>query len=434
MFKDKYISEVPLDQETTIAGWVHEVRDTKNFLFFVLRDKTGKIQVTIKKAGENDLLTKALKLVKEDCIQLKGIAKKSNIANAGIEFVPNELNILGKVEGIVPLDVTGRVPSELETRLDHRSLDLRRDKIKAIFKIKSKVVQEFRNYLASKDFEEVHVPSVLGSSTEGGTELFEIKYFDKKAFLSQSPQLYKQLAVLGGYDKVYITTPVFRAEKHNTLTHLNECLQLDIEMGFADNNDAMQVLADTFIAMLKKASEMEKEMETIGTQVRIPTETVPIVTYKEIIERLQKIGSKTNDGDDLSKDDEKLIYEKLGYEYVIVKDYPTKVRAFYSLPYLDGESEYKNKEYCKSYDLIYRGTEISSGAQRIHDPELLTEQIKEKGLNPEDFKGYIDSFRYGSCPHAGWSIGAERITMKICNLENIREAVLWPRDRVRITP
>ncbi|VVB71398.1 Aspartate--tRNA(Asp/Asn) ligase [uncultured archaeon] len=433
MMKEHYISEVPLNQETTIAGWVHEVRDTKNFLFFVLRDKTGKIQVTIKK-GENELSEKAIKLVREDCIQLKGISKESKIANAGIEFVPTELTVLGKVEGIVPIDVTGRVAAELDTRLDYRSIDLRRDKIKSIFKIKSKVVQEFRNYLSSRDFEELHVPSILGSSTEGGTELFEIKYFEKKAYLSQSPQLYKQLAVLGGYDKVYITTPVFRAEKHNTLSHLNECMQLDIEMGFCDNNDAMKVLGETFIAMLKKASEMQKELEAIGTQIKLPSEEVPIVTYKEIIERLQKIGSKTQDGEDLSKDDEKLIYEKLGYEYVIIKDYPTKVRAFYSLPYLDGESEYKNKEYCKSYDLIYRGTEISSGAQRIHDPQLLTDQIKEKGLNPEDFKGYIDSFKYGSCPHAGWSIGAERITMKICNLENIREAVLWPRDRVRITP
>lgn len=433
MFREYYISEVPLEIECTIAGWVHEVRDTKNFLFFVLRDKTGKIQVTVKKDNKN-IIDKAIKLVREDCIQLKGIAKKSNIANAGTEFIPSELKILGKVEGIVPLDVTNRVPAELEVRLDNRSLDLRRDKTKAIFKLKSEVVQEFRNYLANNGFEEVHVPSILGSSTEGGTELFEVKYFEKKAFLSQSPQLYKQLAVMGGYDKVYITTPVFRAEKHNTLTHLNECLQLDIEMGFADNNDAMKVLGDTFIAILKKAKEMKEELEAIGTDVKIPSETVPIITHKEIVAKLQALGSKTKVEEDLSKDDEKMIYEKLGYEYIIVKDYPTKVRAFYSMPYLDGESEYKNKEYCKSYDLIYRGTEISSGAQRIHIPELLVEQIKAKDLNPEDFKGYIDSFKYGSCPHAGWSIGAERIVMKICNLENIREAVLWPRDRVRITP
>ena len=335
------------------------------------------------------------------------------------------------------------MPAELDTRLDYRYVDLRRKKISAIFKIKSIVANAFREYLLQEQFVEIHPSCITGAATEGGADVFPIQYFENLAFLVQSPQLYKQLTVIGGFDRVFMTVPVFRAEKHNTITHLNEVLQMDIEMGFADHEDVMRLLEGVVLHILNSVKENAKEeLEALGVKLEVPKK-VPQHTYTDLVEKLNKAKFKMNCsdeqisrkqevfsmtwGEDFSKEAEKKLQEILGQDLYFISEWPTAIRAFYSMPQ-------KDEKKCNAFDLVYRGLEISSGAQRIHKVEILEDQLKKRGLDPYKFEFYLNAFRMGAPPHAGWSIGLERLTMKICNLDNIREATLFPRDRTRLYP
>ena len=416
-------------QEVKLAGWVHEIRDLGGLKFIVLRDNTGLVQLTVKKKESSQELLEAIdKLVKETSIICIGKVKASKIAPNGREVLPDSIEIIGAVHGIVPFEVTGKVPADLDVRLDKRYIDLRRLETSAVFKVRHHVQTGFREKLLELGFQEITPTCVVSVSTEGGTDLFPLVYFDKEAFLAQSPQLYKQIAIMGGMDNVFMTTPVFRAEKHNTLQHLNEVTQMDVEMGFATHEDALEVLEKVFLNILGRVEKnCQEELETLGTKVETP-EKVPRFTYTGIVDRLNAKGHAVNWGEDFTKDQEKIMGELLGVEAFIITEWPTKVRSFYSMPDPD------KPEICFAYDLMYRGLEIASGAQRIHEPELLIKQLKAKGLRPAAFESYIDAFRYGAVPHAGWSIGAERITMKLTNRENIRECAMFPRDRHRLTP
>ena len=432
----KYASEVTQKEEGNevhLAGWVHEIRDLGKLKFIILRDRTGLIQLTLKKGSSpEEVFAVANELIKETAIECKGIAKASKIAHLGREVFPTEMKIVGKVLKQVPFEVTGKVPAELDVRLDNRSIDLRRIETQAIFKIRAEVQKAFRETLNNEGFQEINPPCLVGSATEGGTDLFPVIYFEREAFLAQSPQLYKQLAVLGGIDKCFMITPVWRAEKHNTTQHLNEITQMDAEMGFSDEKYAVEVLEKVFIGMLSAVkSNCGEQLKTLNVELKVP-EKVKSHTYTGLVELLNKEGIRMEWGEDFSKENEakisEIIEKKDKSDAYFITEWPTQVRAFYSMPFEN------KKEICKAYDLMYRGLEISSGAQRIHDPEMLAKQIRSRGMNPENFESYIDAFRYGAIPHAGWSIGAERLVMKICNLKNIREAALFPRDRNRLTP
>jgi len=416
-------------QEVRLAGWVHEIRDLGGLKFILLRDKTGIVQLTIKKKEADPALVAVTdKFVKEVAILCTGKVKASKIAPRGFEIMPSKIEVVGEVHGIVPFEVTGKVPADLDVRLDKRFIDLRRIETTAVFKIRSHAMRAFRQKLDELEFSEITPTCLVGSSTEGGTDLFPVVYFDKEAFLAQSPQLYKQIAVMGGMDKVYMITPVFRAEKHNTPFHLNEITQMDIEMGFATHGDAIDVLEAVFLNVLSKVSETcKEELALLGSTVTVP-EKVPRFTYSEIVDKLKQAGHSINWGEDFSKEQEKEMPALLGSEAFFITEWPTAIRAFYSMPNPD------KPEICFAFDLMYKGVELSSGAQRIHQPDLLIKQLKAKGLRPESFEGYIDAFRYGSIPHAGWSIGAERLTMKLANRDNIRECAMFPRDRHRLTP
>ncbi|MBD3389880.1 aspartate--tRNA(Asn) ligase [Candidatus Micrarchaeota archaeon] len=414
-------------QEVVVAGWVHEIRDLGKLIFIQLRDKTGKIQVTAKKGNVPEEVLGKMKRNKEDVISVRGTVTENKVAPGGFEVVPSEIEVLGVVEKKLPIDPTGVVDSDMDTRLNFRYLDLRRPEVGAIFKIKSAIIQEFRRKTVDMGFQEIHPTHIVAAATEGGTEVFPVEYFEQKAFLAQSPQLYKQLAVVGGIDKVMITSPVWRAEKHHTTTHLNEVIQMDVEMGFADDTDAMGLLSEVSLSVLRNVAEMKEELALLKTEIEVPSE-VKRYTYTEILDKLNSEGESLEWGEDLSKEQEKKIYEVLGEELVIINDWPTESRAFYSMPRED------KPEVCKAYDLLYRGLEISSGAQRIHVPELLEEQLKKRGLDPLNFQFYIDAFRVGAPPHSGWSIGLERITMKATGMQNIRECMMFPRDRTRVHP
>ncbi len=403
------------------AGFVHEFRNLGKIKFVILRDWTGIIQLVLK--GEK---FKDLDLNREDVIFIVGTTKAKGNAPNSVEIVVEELEVLSKVRKKLPVDTKDLVKSELETRLNYRFLDLRREKIKNIFLVKAELSKAFSDACIKRRFVEIHPTEIVGAATEGGADVFEVKYFEKKAFLAQSPQLYKQMAVIGGLEKVFMKTHVFRAEKHNTTTHLNEVLQMDIECAFIDDRKAMDYLEEIFLEMLRGANALEITRE-LNPDFEVPKE-VKRYTYTEIVDLLKENNVEVKWGEDFSKEQEKKMFEILEEEAFIIHEWPTLSRAFYSMP-KEGD-----EEICLAYDLMYKGLEIASGAQRIHIPEMLEEQLKKRGLSPKDFEFYLEAFRYGAPPHAGWSIGLERITMKALNLQNIREATLFPRDRTRITP
>ncbi|MFH1106858.1 MAG: aspartate--tRNA(Asn) ligase [Candidatus Micrarchaeota archaeon] len=431
MMRTHYCSDVTAGmdgQKVRLAGWVHETRVFGKINFVILRDRSGLMQVIFKEGETSEaLLQQAKSLVKETAVVVEGAVRASKIANAGRELVPSSLEVVGKVRGMVPFELTGKVPADLDVRLDNRFVDLRRIEVQAVFKVRAEVQRAFRETCLSLGFQEINPPCILESASEGGTDLFTVDYFGRKAFLAQSPQLYKQLAVLGGMDKVFMTTPVWRAEKHNTTQHLNEVTQMDAEMGFADDGDALDSLERVFIGMLEGVSKnCARELELLKSPLSVPKK-VPRHSYSDLVDLLNKNGEHLAWGSDFSKEQEDRLSRLTGDEAFLITGWPAAARAFYSMPEADGKT-------CKAYDLMFRGIEIASGAQRIHDVELLEKALQSRNLNPADFKGYLDAFRYGAIPHAGWSIGAERLVMKLCNLQNIREAALFPRDRNRLTP
>jgi aspartyl-tRNA synthetase len=431
MHRTHYIREAKKakGEKVRIAGWVHDFRDLGKLKFVQLRDITGILQVTMKKGVVPDELLDAVKVNKEDVVSFEGELKENKIAPDGVELVPNGFELLNKVERKLPVDPTGHVPSELDTRLDFRYIDLRRGDTSLIFRTKAVCAYAFREKLKEMGFLEIHPSAITGAATEGGADVFPIQYFENKAFLVQSPQLYKQLAVIGGFDRVMMTVPVFRAEKHNTTSHLNEITQMDVEMGFGDHHDAMDVLEKTTVHIIKRVKEElgDEIAEVFKEEVKVPAK-VARYTYTELVDKLGKNGFEMKHGWDFTRDAEKKLHELLGDELYFIYDWPTEVRAFYSMP------DKENDEICHAFDLMYRGLEISSGAKRIHLPETLERQLKKRGLDPVDFEFYINAFRMGAPPHAGWSIGLERLVMKICNQENIRECMLFPRDRTRLMP
>lgn len=413
-------------KEVTLSGWVHEVRELGKMTFLLLRDITGIAQVIGKKGVVADSLMYQMSLPKESVVRIVGTVKANPEAKSGFEIAIMEIENLNPISAKIPFEVTGKVPVEMDVRLNYRYIDLRRQQTEAIFKIESTILSSFREILLGRRFLEIRTPSIVAEATEGGSELFPVQYFESKAFLAQSPQLYKQLAVIGGLDRVFAITPVFRAEKSNDVYHLNEVTQMDIEMAFADHQDVISILIEAVTGIIKEVkAKNAKDLEILNVNLEVPE--AKVVTYTEVVEALKVKSAGIKFGDDFTREDEKMINDLYG-DAVVVTEYPGSIRAFYSMP------NDKNPELSNSFDFIYKGMEISSGAQRIHLPELLIEAIKKKGMDPKSFDFYVNAFRCGAPPHAGWSIGLERLAMKITGMDNIRECALFPRDRKRLTP
>jgi len=423
-----YLKDITPEQDgkkVTIAGWLYDSRDLGKIRFALLRDPTGEIQVTAIKSKTDEEIFKLIKSTsRESVIVIKGTIKKSDKAPGEREILPDEFEILAKANDPLPVDVSDFSKTELPKRLDYRFLDLHRKKTQAIFKIQSTIMQAYREYMISINAVEAVFPSIISSSSEGGTELYPLKYFEKKAFLSQSCQLYKQMLACS-MEKVFTIFPVWRAEKHNTIRHLNESRQFDFEMAFADEFVVMEILAKVTQYMIEQVLEKNKKELKLFPEINLKIPKTKYLTFKET----QNIMEKENISmpkHDLSGEAEKKLGELYPNTIVFVHDWPIAGKPFYIMP--------KGKDSSGGFDAIYNGMEISSGGQRVHLPELLEERLKIKKLNPKDFKAYIDSFRYGAPPHAGWGMGLERLTMLILGLSNIREAVLFPRDRDRLTP
>ncbi len=422
------ISDIPKGKgEVILRGWVHEIRDLAKVKFLLLRDSSGIVQCVLKdKKVVNDLDNITL----ESVVEIKGNIKESDVkaefARNDIEVEVLEITILNVSEEL-PIQVNEKTTTtELQNRLDYRFLDVRKPKIKAIFKIQSTIINGFREFFYKNNFIEIQPPGIIATSTEGGTDLFEVKYFDKKAYLAQSPQLYKQLMAIS-LERVFSTNTIWRAEKHDTSKHINEIRQMDIECAFHDDLEIMKYIEQVVQYIVKKIiKKCPQELKILGLDLKVPG--AKYLTYKDAINLLSKEGIQIKQGDDFEPEAERKLCAMFPNTIVFTYEWPINLKPFYIWP------KDNVKEVSGGFDALFGGIEISSGGQRVHIAEILIQQLKSKNLNPEDFKWYVDAFRYGAPQHAGWSIGLERLTQAICNLSNIREATLFPRDRRRLTP
>ncbi|NHI83766.1 MAG: aspartate--tRNA(Asn) ligase [Candidatus Thorarchaeota archaeon] len=421
--------------EVTLLGWVHILRDKGRIKFLILRDEHGLVQVTIpekKVTGEVFAISGELKpeyvvLVCGDVVEAKQVA-------TGAEVIPKKIKVINTAERL-PIDVVeGKVDIDLDTRLNHRILDLRKPAVNAIFRIQHSLVRFARDFLERNGFIEIHTPKIVAEATEGGANLFEVKYFEKKAYLAQSPQFYKQLMLLAGFGRVFEIAPVFRAEKHNTRRHINEYTSFDFEMAWIGDVDDVMKMEEKMLrhAFKNTAQAAAAELELLGVKLEIPKLPFKRIKYAKVIDLLNQEGKEMSITDDVDPEGERLLGEifprKFGTEMVFITHYPLELRPAYTMPSLTDEG------MTESFDLTYKGMEITTGSQRIHLYDLLVERFRVKGFNPADFSFYLDPFKFGAPPHGGLGLGVERLTMQLLDIENIREAILLPRDRDRITP
>jgi nondiscriminating aspartyl-tRNA synthetase len=415
-------------EEVALFGWVQEIRDLGGIRFIILQDREGTIQVTVpRKKVSLEVLAKSEALQKRYCIGVNGTVRKTTMTPRGVEVVPKEIKILSTAIIQLPLDITGKTPANIEARLNARALDLCQEQNIAVFKIQHHALEAIRDFLFEKGFLEVHTPRIIASATEGGAALFAVDYFGEKAFLAQSPQLYKEQLVMS-LEKVFEVGPFFRAEESHTRRHLSEFVSVDIEQAFADAKDVIRLLEHVMQYVCKVVKEKcSKELATLKHKMEVPEVPFKRLTYDEVLNNLKKEGVEIPWGEDIPTEAFRVL-DKLYPCFYFITDWPTRSKAFYIKPRED------KPELCEGFDLMWRWIELVSGGTRIAEKELLVDRLREKGLNPEAFKYHLQAFDYGMPPHAGWAIGLERLTMMLTGKKNIREVTFYPRDRLRLTP
>ncbi len=408
-----------LNSEIEFSGFVDTIRDKKWVMFVILRDSTGKLQMTIEKSDENnqELLSIMNSITVESTVKIKGkLLENEAVKLGGMELIPSSIEVTSVAENL-PFDFNNLDGVNIDTRLDYRWLDIRNEKNMLTRQIESTMIQAMREYLYEQDFTEIHTPKLIGAASESGSEVFEVKYFDRKAYLAQSPQFYKQMAMSAGMSKIFEVAPAFRAENSNTNRHATEFTSFDLEFSYIDSyEDVMDLEEDLLIAGLTKVKEKygDKIKELFDKEVIIPSKPFPRIKlqdlYKELHEKYN-FDIPTEDIGDMNAEAEKLTYklaqEKYNSEFMFVVGYAATKRPFYHMRDENG--------VLQGYDLIWRGTEITSGAQREHRYEELVKNAKEKGLG-EDVKFYLQFFKYGCPPHGGFAIGVDRLTMLLLGL------------------
>ena len=434
------ISELPkkIGERVKIAGKIHSRRDHGKLVFIDLQDRSGKVQVVVIPDKE-DAHRIAKEIRNEYVVEVFGLTKErpgGSDENAkdvdGVEIEADEIKVLSEVKGDLPVDISEKeMDINLETLLGHRNLTLRNDKVKAIFKIYAELIRAYGEALRSFDFLEIKTPKILNAATEGGANFFKIKYFDRDAYLAQSPQFYKQAGV-GVFERVFEIGTVFRAEPHFTSRHINEYVSLDAEMGFIESFEDVMTQLEKVLAFIMKEIKNNCSEELAMYDADVPEiKTIPRIKLTEALNILEKEFKKKSDGLDIDPEGERMISqwakEKYDSDFVFLTHYPVGIRPFYTMPS-------KDPQYTESFDLIFRGVEITTGGQRIHNFDKLVESMKRHKLNPEEFKHYLDIFRYGMPPHGGWGMGSERVVQKILGLSSIKEATLFPRDVKRLAP
>ncbi len=420
-----------IDQVIILGGWVRNYRDLGGLKFINLQDKYGERQITLKKGVVSDDIFEKTKVGYQYCIMVKGKVKAFKKAPGGIEVIPSELKILNKTPEKLPIDMTGETLSELDLRLNNRALDLRSLRNQAIFAIRCEVLKAIRKFLLVNDFTEITTPKIIGSATEGGTELFPIMYFEREAFLTQSAQLYKE-QLSSVYERVFEISPCFRAEKSHTKRHLCEIFVLDIEMAFADMSDILNTLEEMIHNVIKDIRENKMsalKLLKMDEKTQTPDFPFPRYTYDEVLDISEKkCGVAIEWGEDISTEAYRAlgeIPELTGYYYIT--HWPMSIKPFYIMP-----SE--NPKYSESFDLQMGWLELTSGGTRVHNKEQLVKALEAKGLNPIAFDSHLRTFDFGMPPHAGVGLGIARWLTYICGLDDIREAVMYPRTPERLTP
>lgn len=421
-----------IGEKVEVRGWVNSIRLLGKIGFLVLRDRGGNIQVVLEDA---DQIAKVKHLQPGSILTVFGTVSETNQTDLGIELINPQIDIVSGVTESLPVEYNKReLNADIDTILDYRPLTLRNEKIRAVFKIQATMVGAYREYLTNNGFTEFFGPNIISASSEGGTELFTVNYFDEEVKLSQSAQLYKQMMV-GVYERVFALMKCFRAEKSNTRRHLTEATQFEFEMGFIDSVDeVMDMLESTVKFMVKRVKEINAhELKVLGREIVLAPEDIkfPRITYKDALQLyFDRTGKDERHEIDLSPDAErelcKYAHEEFGTDFIFVTQFLRKKTAFYAHP------NEENPEVTNYFDLLCREAEICSGGQRIHEHDMLEESLRLKGLNPDDFRDYLAIFKYGMPKHGGFGMGMERLTMLMLGLDNIREATLFPSDTKRV--
>lgn len=416
-----------------ISGHLEDYRALGGVAFALVRDGSGTTQVTLKK-GVTDPALFALfsELSRESVLSVEGKVQRSVRANRGVELLPTAVEVIGRAEVPLPLGVVDKVGAELDTRLNHRVLDLRKPAVHAVFELRSSLLSGFREAFLRRGFLEVDTPKLLRQGAEGGATLFAVDYFDGTAYLAQSPQLYKQMLISAGFERVFEIAPAFRAEPSDTVRHITEFSSLDAEMGFIDSVEEVRATLEGIVAdaFATTKSDLERRGNPIAERIPLPKTPFPRVPFATCTEWLLRPGSE----EDLGTEDEKAVGERIDREFhaplYFITDYPTAIKAgtFYA------QRQDANPKLTNYFDLGFRGLEIASGGQREHRLDHLRANIASAGLDPERFPGYLEAFRFGMPPHGGWGLGIDRVVQVLAGLSNIREARLFPRDRYRLDP
>ena len=421
-----------LEGETVkINGAIHSIRNMGEVVFVVLRKRDGLVQCVYEKK-DTHTMPEALK--EADIVEVSGILRREERAPGGMEIQIQSVKILSEPQSPLPIPISKwRLNTSLEAKLNMRPISLRNIRERAKFKIQEGIVRGFRDFLYTQGFTEIHTPKIGAKGAEGGANIFKLDYFHKPAVLAQSPQFYKQMMV-GVFDRVFETGPVFRAEKHNTKRHLNEYTSLDLEMGYIDGFQDLMAMETGFLQYTMELLRREYETELKLLEVTLPNvERIPAVRFDEAKERVsRKYCRRMKNPYDLEPEEEALIsrlfWEEYGADFVFVTHYPSKKRPFYAM---DDPSDSK---FTLSFDLLFRGMEITTGGQRIHEYQMLLDKIRARGMETEGMEQYLSAFQYGMPPHGGLGIGLERLTMKLLLEDNVRETTLFPRDLTRLEP
>lgn len=426
------------NEEVEISGFVDEIRNLKWVQFLVLRDQTGKVQITIEKSEEKnkELVSLVDSLSVESTVKVKGkILESPKVKMGGMELIPNDILITSRNQGELPFNYKDPSTVNLDTRLDYRYIDLRSEKNLLMFQIQSTLVRYMREYLYQEGFTEIHTPKLLGAASESGSEVFEVKYFDRNAYLAQSPQFYKQMALAAGFGRVFEVAPCFRAENSNTSRHATEFTSFDVEFSYINSfHDVMDLEANMIQYAFEKVHDLYGDTirDVFGMELKVPKTPFPKMRLSDVYQELEeRYGYHIDDSEknDLTTEAERLTYQlaqdKFDSEFLFVIDFPAEKRAFYHMRDENG--------ILQGYDLIWRGVEITTGAQREHRYEEIVRNAKEKGLG-DDVKFYLDFFKHGCPPHGGFAIGVDRITMLLLGIPSLKETQFLFRGPNRLAP
>lgn len=425
------------NEEVEVEGFIDNIRNLQWVQFVILRDKTGKVQITIEKEpSENQELVETINhLTLESTVKIKGkLLESPKVKLNGMEIIPSHIEVTSISSPELPVNIKEKDAQEIDTRLDYRFLDLRNEYNAKIFAIQSEMVKSMREYLYQNDFMEIHTPKLIAAASESGSEVFEVKYFDRKAYLAQSPQFYKQMAMASGFERIFEVGPVFRAENSNTSRHTTEFTGFDLEFSYINSYEDVMDLEEALLTkMLKDIKEKYGDyiLETYGKEVIVTENKFPRVKLADLYQALEtRYGYKVDDAAkvDLTTEAEKLAYqyamEEYHSEFIFVTDYPSEKRAFYHM---------RKNGIPQGYDLIWRGVEITTGAQREHRYDILKAQAEEKGLT-KDVEFYLEFFKYGCPPHGGFGLGVDRLTMLLLGLPSLKESMFIFRGPNRLNP